>query len=378
MTGVAEIGFVPMPRDGEPVANMQVNPPEVGAVGDSFGFAGTSVRGPNSGPRICARRGCERSVPPQTGPGARRIYCSPTCKKRAGSRASTRVAAPRRPVGDFGRRLREAIEDSSLKLATISRRLDEEDGVTVRPSTISNWQNGSLPRRGIEDNTRIFALERVLGLRRSELFLLLSKERQNVVTPLARHRPHDDIEAFKADVDRRGGVNGYVTTAIRDHVLIDVDRREKVRTVRQTIRAIESDRVDCYWAFYCADAIKTPADVRCVSGCRPGRFVTEGRFLGIELLFDQVVPLGGTHTFEFSVFPHGVPEPFVRRATGSPALETLDMTVEFEAEPEELWLAEWETLTAPPRLRGAGLTGRTVRLSHRDPVPGYVGMVWSW
>ncbi len=95
------------------------------------------------------------------------------CRNRSET-AGASVRAMRTATA-FNPRLRMAIKQSHLSLREISTRLLKQDGVQIGRSTLSNWQNNASPRRGPTEDTRIYALERVLRLRRGELLLLLEE-----------------------------------------------------------------------------------------------------------------------------------------------------------------------------------------------------------
>lgn len=369
---------------------MQASAPGDAAGGDSYGSASSLDEGAQTTPSVirpgyCAHRLCSRPLPPQDGPGRPRRFCSSKCRQQHGKQARTEAAAvprPPRPLhGRFSERLRRAISDQNLKLATISRRLLEEDRLSVSPSTLSNWQNGQPPRRNPEDDRRIQALERVLRLRSGELLMLLDLERQTSRSRLNRPipRPDSPIEALRASLNRRGGTSGYVTIQLTDTVTIDADWRERDRRVQVTVRAIENGVVDSYWAFYDADAVDSVTDFKVHSGCRIGRFVFAGELVAVELLFDRLLPLGGTHTFEFSVLARagGVNEPHVRRAVSQPTFESLQMYVRFAVSPQAVWAAEWPTPEGPS-IKGKALQIKndTVDVSYAHPAIGMYGVEW--
>ena len=390
MTEVAEQQYVPVPRSAESSAKPQVKRSAAVRRADSYESRTVAARPAISSAsfgrdRRCAYARCHQPLPQQTGPGRPRRFCSPECRQRAGRHPRSIPTAPPPVLGKFSRRLRGAIKASGLKLGTIVRRMREEDGIEVSASTLSNWQCGNPPRRiSVDDDERIYALERVLKVRRGELLLLLDQERPHRSAIRARRslaKPDDEIDTLRRQLNQRGGTFGYITTAVSEVIRVGADHRELLRTVCQTVRAIEEGTVDCYWAFYSADMVGASTDVKGISGCRPGRYVPVGDIVAMELLFDRLLPRGASHTFQFGVVPRSYSpgEPCVRRSTGQPTLEQLDMIVQFDAPPAEAWTAEWPARGERPTKRErTALSEGAVQLHKPHPVPGIYGLGWSW
>src|SRR5512133_1573466 len=166
MAQLQQAQFVATPRSTTDMADPHITRPMSERMIDSYetgSVAGWSAKSAPSFGRTgrCAYQPCNRTLPVQPGPGRPRRFCSSTCRRLAGKQARTAVQAPARrprpPLGSFSTRLRASIADRGLKLASIARRLHEEDGIDVSPSTLSNWQNGRPPRRTPEDDERIYA-----------------------------------------------------------------------------------------------------------------------------------------------------------------------------------------------------------------------------
>jgi hypothetical protein len=342
----------------------------------------------------CARAGCGNPLPPQTGPGRPRRFCSELCRRsssrevRTGVRGVSRESQARKST-PFGDAIRAAIDQAGLSLGEISEIAATFDRVELPPATVSNWQNGRTPLPGPDRDRKIHALERILGLSRGELLLLLAQVAPNRA-PAAPQQPlrppaapHHQLVALRESVGRLGGVDGYVTTVVKERFVVARDHRHLYRLVQQTIRAT-SDFTDCYWLFASAEDEDAEVKVRPVPPCRVGRRVQHGPLIAAELLFDKTLRRGETHTFEFRLdcqqVPH--PQPFVRRWTsppGQPCLDSLELAVRFEAAPRQVWECEWPTEHGDPiDLRLAPLNGDTVHLTRTHPVPGLVGLRWSW
>jgi hypothetical protein len=268
-----------------------------------------------------------------------------------------------------------------MSLEVISAQLLELDGVVVSKSTLSNWQSGRPPRRGAEEDERIYALERVLRLRRGELLLLLDDRPARGGRAAAAVSGDDETRPLRTFVGTLGGVSSCITIAVEERVHVAADRRPQQRVVRQTVRAV-AENADCYWAIYSADAtgpIVPP--VKPLRGCRVGRLVPRGDLLAVELLFDRILKPGESHTFDFCIEEKDLTQPVreCRRWAGPPALERLDMTVRFETPPRQVLAGQWRTRR--DEIHGArpvpvvdGIA--RLRLSH--PVPGMYGLTWRW
>lgn len=336
----------------------------------------------------CARAGCTEPLPAQAGPGRPRRFCSQECRRRS-ARASRKAKRPARPqplTTKFSDTLRTAIQGSGLTLHGISAKLLAEDGVTVSTATLSNWQTGRAPSRSQEVTARMYALERVLGLQRGKLLLLLDGDPsvQPVVVPIQPARrsssPKSEISDLRGLADRLGRVDGYVTTAVTEQVRIGGDRKPHLSVVRQTVLAVGDD-TDCYWLFYSADDGGARTYVRPLKGCRPGRHLQRGDLVADELLFDKVLKRGESHTFTFRLdFHHrSQPSPLYRRSTGQPTVEKLDMTVMFDVQPRHVWKCVWHARgEAPVDPDPVVLVDGAAHVELTHPVPGMHGLRWTW
>lgn len=329
-------------------------------------------------------------MPPQTGPGHPRRFCSEDCRRAA--RRDARSGSPQRircslPNTAFGERLGVGIRDSGLSLEAICAKATVEDGVDLSPSTVSNWSHGRTPRPSPERDNRVHALERILGMSRGELLLLLTASRP--AAPLEPRptggppaAPHQQLLALRDRVGRLGGVDGYVTTSVKERYVIGRDRQPRYRMVEQTIRATD-DHTDCYWLFASADDRDAQITLRTVPPCRVGRRIQHGSLMAAELLFDKTLTRGDVHTFAFRLDSVELPHPpaFVRRWTsppGQPALDALQMEVKFEARPRAVWECEWPTEYARPvDLLAVRLDAGVARLTRTHAAPSLIGVRWN-
>ena len=385
MTHPPEVSISRPDPDRGNAETVQVSDQLRAAADDSYTAAGTTgddlVSEPMFGePTRCARSECGRRLPPRTGPGRPRRFCSASCRhaaRREERPAETRGTARPRLRSRFGAALRAAVARSGMSLQEISDSLAELDGVTVSRSTLSNWQCGREPHRGSREDQRVYGLERVLQLRRGELLLLLED-------PNRGERPElvggdTEVRSLLRFTGQLGGTASTITIAVND-VLHVVDGSPQKRTVTQKVRAIARN-ADCYWSVYAPDAAGPRVPFKPLRGCRLGRVVPRGELIAIEWLFDRVLEPGETHEFSFEFDERKLEAPVreCRRWAGPPALETLRMSVVFDRPPREVLDCEWPRRGEQPHIaRPVPVIDGVARIRRSHPVAGMYGLSWRW
>jgi hypothetical protein len=370
------------PRKPQVMGPVEFRPPSQSPVPDERITVGRILKREYAS---CARSGCPELFEVSLRPGRPRRFCGDTCR-RAAQRGSKRAATPRPPdLRSFSWRLHQAILASGLKLEEISDRLDREDGVDLPPSTLSNWRNGGTPQRRDDRDLRVYALERVLALNRRALLSLLDPPGVPAVGPPADEPPADPyarLRRLRKQVGLLGGVDGYITTRVRERFVVGAGDRHRYRQVLQTVLATDPN-TDCYWMFAAADHPMEALRLVPIAGCRIGRRIQQGRLIAAELLFDRILRPDEEHTFEFRAeFPDGPdPEPFVRRWTsppGLPALDSLELEVRFEVTPREVLACRWAADDQPPVDDvPVPVHDGVATLSLHHPVPGLYGLRWT-
>lgn len=346
---------------------------------------GRHVFGSVSGKQTrCAHRNCGQSLVRRPGPGRPPRFCSDQCRhaaRRDLAKVARTVRAPQAAV-PFNAALREAVMDSRLSLQEISDLLRQQDRVQVARSTLSSWQCSTTPQRGPIEDARIYALERVLQLRRGKLLLLLDADAANADGgPPAQTGGDAEVRSLRARAGQLGGVRNCITIAVEDNLLV-AGRKPQHRTIQQKVRAIGSN-VDCYWTIYAPDVAGPEVRFDALQGCRIGRKVAQGDLVAVELLFDRILEPGEAHAFTFRVGEQQLTQPVrdFRRWAGPPALESLRMSVIFDGPvpPKRVLACQWTTreqLAGPSRqvqvLDGAA------RLWMSHPPAGMYGLSWKW
>lgn len=351
-----------------------------GAVGDD------AVSEPLFGQQTrCARSGCGQTLARRTGPGRPPRFCSTRCRhaaRRTGRSTAdmSRAVRPRR-ASRFGEVLRAAVERAGISLQDICDLLQEQDQVTVSRSTLSSWQCGHTPRRGPEEDKRIYALERVLRLRRGELLLLLEEASESGEGRPAQTGGDDAVRALRVLAGQLGGVSNCILIAVEDEMQV-VGRKPQHRRIRQVVRAVAAN-ADCYWTIYAPDAAGPDVGFAPVHGCRIGRKIRQGDLIAVELLYDRILQPGETHTFTFQLDEQQLTQPVrdCRRWAGPPALESLRMSVVFDSTPlpRQILACQWDTrdqLTRPGR--PVQVVEGVARLNMAHPPAGMYGLRWRW
>jgi hypothetical protein len=214
---------------------------------------------------------------------------------------------PRAPEPEgFSDALRKAIAGSGRSLESLRRRLAER-GTPVSIATLSYWQSGrSQPQRG-SSLRAVLHLEELLQLPHGHLLDRIGPRRR----PFIQHEEvaagglpvdHPDAELALADLGF-GGNPGLVDVTIHDTLDVDDQGIERVRTIRNVVRAVRpgARRLPALLT------IGVPSGERAefvpVSGCTVGRQVSrpEVGVFAAELLLDRPLRLGETAAAEHRV-----------------------------------------------------------------------------
>lgn len=296
---------------------------------------------------------------------------------RGGSRAAD-------PDG-FPDALRAAIAGSGRSLESLRRRL-EERGTPVSIATLSYWQSGrSRPQRG-SSLRAVLHLEELLQLPHGHLLDRIGPRRrpflpQAEVTAGGLPIDHPDAELALADLGF-GAKPGLVDVTIHDTLDVDDQGIERVRTIRNVVRAVRpgAQRLPALLT------IDVPSGEQAqfvpVSGCRLGRQVLrpEVGVFAAELVLDRPLRLGETAAAEHRVLlprdlgtAHCIEYYLVREVT------ELMIWVRFSPDKLPSRVAAYSDLGGRRASRPIVLGGSTsVQHVLHHVGPGVVGVRWEW
>lgn len=335
--------------------------------------------------RPCQRDGCPNRFFRSPGRGRPRRFCSSSCR-RADRNGSGPPRSTPVPPG-FAGVLTQAIDRSRLTLSQIRDRIADEDGVLLARTTLHNWCTGTSPQRRPQLHEQLYALERVLGLSRGTLLLLLDPyspaDDGTPTVPEPSAAPSTQIRTLRKQVSRLGGVDGYLTTQVSEQCAVSADRHRHSRQVVQTVLAT-SEYTDCYWLFAAADHPEEDIEVSKLQSCRLGREIRQGDVRAKELLFGTTLRRGQKHTFGFRLTMPRAPRPIesIRRWTsppGQPTLDHFELAVTFATQPRRVFESVWPTETSDPEdRRTVPFDAGTARMSLDHPAPAVVGLRWDW
>ena len=285
----------------------------------------------------------------------------------------------------FADALRAAIAGSGRSLESLRRRLAER-GTPVSIATLSYWQSGrSKPQRG-SSLRAVLHLEELLQLPHGHLLDRIGPRRrpflpQREVTAGTLPVDHPDAELALADLGFAGNP-GLVDVTIHDTLDVDGAGLERVRTIRNVVRAVRpgAQRLPALLT------IDVPSGERAefvpVSGCSLGRQVSRpdvGVFAA-ELVLDRPLRLGETAAAEHRVLiprdlgpKHCIEYYLVREVT------ELMIWVRFSPNRLPARVTTYSslggrTMSSPVHL--AGSTSVQHVLHHVGP--GVVGVRWDW
>ena len=280
------------------------------------------------------------------------------------------------------------MSELGLSLEETSRRLKAEYGVDASPASISNWTHGRLPRRTKDCRRLVEALEYLLRRTPGEMQLLLERDREErrpkpKPKPVAGQPVTEEVAVrnLRERMLALAASDSYAVTAVDERVLIGADRREYQRTVRLTVRALNS-YTDCYRLVYSPDDGQATSKIRDAWNCRRGRELRGERDLAeMELLFDRVLDRGATHTFDYveSVQHCGPLQCWARRGVGHSEVAQIRMVVRFAVPPARVWACRWNGRDAGPVERTElAVVDHLATLELAHPTPGLHGIAWSW
>ncbi|RCG26999.1 hypothetical protein DQ384_27335 [Sphaerisporangium album] len=280
-------------------------------------------------------------------------------------------------VGPFHQALRVAIQERSLTLERLRRRIVQA-GVPVALSTLSDWQQGNR-RPGTERSMRVVtALEQILGLPPSSLTDLLD---------------HESVTH-----DERGGAIGELLDLLpgsRDREATILNQQQKVtvnrfgaacRVWNRTLIRARRDGVDRYFLRFFGgpgtsieDVVLTPMD-----NCRLGRVERHPTqpVLVAEYLFGAELRAGETWVFEHQYEDHAE-EPDTEYGHGFRYMVSqYVLEVRFHAErlPAACYSYARRGLVGPPHRTGVLTMNphHAVHLVASDVAAGVLGITWDW
>jgi hypothetical protein len=302
----------------------------------------------------------------------------------AASGATRDRSRPGNPDG-FSEALRTAIAASGRSLESLRRRLAER-GTPVSIATLSYWQSGrSQPQRG-SSLRAVLHLEELLQLPHGHLLDRIGPRRrpfvpQPAVVAVGLPIDHPDAELALADLGF-GATPDLVDVTIHDTLDVDEQGVERVRTIRNVVRAVRpgARRLPALLT------IDVPSGERAefapVSGCTIGRQVSrpEVGVFAAELVLDRALRLGETAAAEHRVLlprdlgsRHSIEYLLVR--------EVVELMIWVRFSPARLpsrvvtySTLGGRTLSTPVNLHGS--TSVQHVLHHVGP--GVVGVRWEW
>jgi hypothetical protein len=297
------------------------------------------------------------------------------------TRASSRASDP----DAFSDALRTAISGSGRSLESLRRRLAER-GTPVSIATLSYWQSGrSLPQRG-SSLRAVLHLEELLHLPHGHLLDRIGPRRrtflsQHEVTSVGLPIDHPDAELALADLGF-GAKPDLVDVTIHDTLDVDDQGIERVRTIRNVVRAVRPGARRLPALLTLDVASGEPAEFVPVSGCRLGRQVSrpEAGVFAAELLLDRPLRLGETAAAEHRVLlprdlgtRHCIEYYLVREVT------ELMIWVRFSPGRLPSRVETYSDLGGRRSARPVALSGSTsVQHVLHHVGPGVVGVRWEW
>jgi hypothetical protein len=297
------------------------------------------------------------------------------------TRGRSRAAEP----DGFSDALRTAIASNGRSLESLRRRLAER-GTPVSIATLSYWQSGrSQPQRG-SSLRAVLHLEELLHLPHGHLLDRIGPRRrpfltQREVTSVGLPIDHPAAELALADLGFSANP-GLVDVTIHDTLDVDDQGVERVRTIRNVVRAVRpgAQRLPALLT------IDVPSGERAefvpVSGCSLGRQVSRPE-LGVfaaELVLDRPLRLGETAAAEHRVLiprdlspNHCIEYYLVREVT------ELMIWVRFSPERLPSRVQAYSDLGGRHASRAIPLSGSSsVQHVLHHVGPGVVGVRWDW
>jgi hypothetical protein len=291
---------------------------------------------------------------------------------------------PADPDG-FADALRSAIAGSGRSLESLRRRLAER-GTPVSIATLSYWQSGrSRPQRG-SSLRAVLHLEELLQLPHGHLLDQIGPRRrpflpQAEVTTRGLPIDHPEAELALADLGF-GAKPGLVDLTIHDTLDVDDQGVERVRTVRNVVRAVRPGARRLPALLTLDVPSGEPAEFVPVSGCTLGRQVSRpdvGVFAA-ELVLERPLRLGETAAAEHRVLlptdlgpRHCIEYYLVREVT------ELMIWVRFSPDRLPSRVVTYSDLGGRTVSHPVAMSGSTSvqHVMHRVG-PGVVGVRWDW
>lgn len=304
---------------------------------------------------------------------------------RGAARPQRRAAHPHYEPEGFAEALRSAIAASGRSLESLRRRLAER-GTPVSIATLSYWQSGrSRPQRG-SSLRAVLHLEELLQLPHGHLLDRIGPRRrpfvaQQEVTSVGLPVDHPDAELALADLGF-GASPDLVDVTIHDTLDVDGDGVERVRTIRNVVRAVRPGARRLPALLTLDVPSGESAEFVPVSGCSLGRQVSrpEVGVFAAELLLDRPLLLGETAAAEHRVHlprdlgtSHCIEYYLVREVT------ELMIWVRFSPDRLPARVQAYSSLGGRELSSPLPLSGSTSVQHVRHHVgPGVVGIRWRW
>jgi hypothetical protein len=298
---------------------------------------------------------------------------------------ATRGGSRRGEPDGFADALRTAIAGSGRSLESLRHRLAER-GTPVSIATLSYWQSGrSRPQRG-SSLRAVLHLEELLQLPHGHLLERIGPRRRPFLPQAevtARGLPIDHPDAELALADLGFGANpGLVDVTIHDTLDVDDQGVERVRTIRNVVRAVRPGAHRLPALLMTDVPSGERAEFVPVSGCTLGRQVSRpavGVFAA-ELLLDRPLRPGETAAAEHRVLlprdlgpNHCIEYYLVREVT------ELMIWVRFSPDRLPSRVVTYSDLGGRTTSHPVFLRGSTsVQHVMHHVGPGVVGVRWDW
>ena len=225
------------------------------------------------------------------------------------------VATPRHP-GTGGSRgiddatfpvaFRTAVKRSGRSLESLRRRLDER-GAAVSIATLSYWQSGRSQPQRVGSLEAVAHLEEILGVPRGHLLSKLGPRRRPGPArelPRAADLPVEIPLATRAMEQLGFGTHlELVDLTIHDTLDVDAQGVQRVRTIRNVVRAMRDGAQRLPALLATAQPSGERAVFTAVSGCRVGRTIShdaEGVFAA-EIILERPLRVDETAAAEHRV-----------------------------------------------------------------------------
>ncbi|MGA8978957.1 MAG: hypothetical protein WB473_07535 [Pedococcus sp.] len=201
---------------------------------------------------------------------------------------------------------RTAVKRSGRSLESLRRRLDER-GTTVSIATLSYWQSGRSQPQRLSSLEAVAHLEEILGVPRGHLLTKLGPRKRPGPTrelPRPAALPVEFALASRAMEQLGFGAHlELVDLTVHDTLDVDADGVQRVRTIRNVVRAMRDGAQRLPALLATAQPSGERATFTAVSGCHVGRTIShdaEGVFAA-EIILDRPLRVDETAAAEHRV-----------------------------------------------------------------------------